>query len=664
MLVFQRDILPYLQQGAGRQRPNAKLLHSYYQKSIQHRDEIEQVFGDEYPKYLDKDRPRELPEHKKYRKSVYENVFRGFKNRITSSLDYVRQADDFAVEFPSTAVDETESLETYTGKSYSAEGSLIEWFFANVKSDYVDDPNAVLLVLPTEPTLSDTEYPRPVTMIIPSENVWAFRRGEFAVLVSPEKILLPSDIEDNPTGNILYFVDHDSYAIARQTGLNTNAEGQTMADWSILGMELLLDETGNQIGQYFQPALHYCSTLPARKLGLRRTKKNGKKEEFYESLVADSLPHIRLGQRNQSDIQVETNFHVASQEWRRSTSKCKAPGCVGGLIHVRDDAQGQKTGIPGAIIDVQECLHCKGTGYHQSGGGMGIIWVDGAEGGTTPTDLGNKVLPGAPGGFIPRPIEGLKTFVDEFNRNAGEAFTTINMQFVRTSPYDDKSGIAKLYDREEMYRQLNTEGAHLIDLLSFGFECIDAQRFGPSGRAGEQLPDIPVPIRFNLENAELTRLELNDAKDKKYDSTLIEAYESKMLEYVTGEGSDEFQRYKLRKRLDPYKDVTDEMKAFMLGIQFRNPESPQQTAAIERLYYSMHFDGLVSDCLRDEPDFWQKDLQSQHKELEQRNKELVGPQTVGMQVAGSTGGAFPTLDSLTLKPLVDMQQQNQVLQNK
>ncbi|UHG91767.1 hypothetical protein [Spirosoma oryzicola] len=657
MLTFN-TILPYLQQGAGRTRPGAKLMHSFYGKSIQHRNQIEEVFGDEYPKYLDKDRPREQPEHKKYRREVYENVYRGFKNRIIGALDYIRQADDFDVQYPTTDVPEEDSLRTYTGKNFSPEGNLVEWFFTNVKSDYVDDPNAVLLILPLEPTFSDVDYPRPQALIIPSSDVWMFRRGKFAVLVSSEKTLLPNDLPDSPTGNVLIFVDQDSYTIARQTGMSTNENGQLMAGWDILGIESYYDLEGNPLGQTFNPPLHYCATIPARKLGLRRVKKNGKGEEYYESLVADALPHIRLGQRNQSDITVETNFHVASKEWRKSNGKCKAPGCIGGIIHIRDDAKGSKSGEPGAIIDVRECQQCKGSGFYDAGGGLGIMYVDGGEA-KTPTDQGNNTSGGAPGGFIPRPIEALKTFVEEFKRNTEEAYSTINMQFIRTTPYD-QSGTSKRYDRQEMLRDLIVQGVHLVDLASFAFECIDAQRFGPSGRAGEQVPEVLAPVRIDLENAELTREELNNAKDKKYDPTLVEAYEKKMLLYTTGEHSDEYRRYVLRTVCDPYKDNTDEMKAYLLGMEYRNPESPQQKTAIERLYFSINFDGLVADALREDPDFWQLDTQKQYTEIQRRNVLLVGPKAVGPMATGA-GGSFPVLEPLSLKPPVDVQQVEQIL---
>lgn len=648
------DILPYLQQGAGRGKPHAKLLHSYYGKSILHRSQIEEVFEDTYPKYLDKDRPREEPEHKKYRRDVYENVFRGFKNRIIGALDYIRQADDFDVLFPTSDVPEQDSLQTYTGETFSAEGSFVEWFFTNVKSDYVDDPNAVMLVLPLQPTFSDTEYPRPEVLIIPSQDVWMFRRGKFAVLLSPEKTLLPNDTPDCPTGNVLIFVDHDSYTIARQVGAAVLSNGQQVANWALLGAEPTYDLLGVPNGFSFTPPLHYCKTMPARKLGLRRVKKNNKGEEYFESMVADALPFIRLGQRNQSDIQVETNFHVASKEWRKSNGKCTAPGCVAGLIHIKDDLKGSKSGVPCAIIDVVECQHCKGTGHRDTGSGLGILYVDGDDT-KTPTDQGTKGgSSGAPGGFIPRPIENLKTFVEEFKRNSEEAYSTINMQFIRTTPYD-QSGTSKRYDRQEMLRDLILQGVHLVDLMSFGYQCLDNQRYGPSMRNGEQVPQVLAPVRLDLENAELTRELLNNAKDKKYDPTLVEAYEKKMLVYDTGEESDETRRYILRTRCDPYKDLSEEMKAYMLGVAFRNPESPENKARIERIYFSADFDGLVADALREDPDFWQKDINAQYTELVRRGKLIVGPQAVGVTATGE----FAEIKPLNLKPPVNIEQTSQ-----
>lgn len=572
------------------------------------------------------------------------------------AFDYNPQADDYDVQFPTTDLPDDQTLQAYTGPDMTIDGSLSDWYWANIRERYVFDPNAVLLTLPAVTAEASTNaYPTPQPLLIPCENVLVFQKGKLAVLLSEEKNQMTTDLPGKPTGHVVYVVDHESYTVCRQTALTAATTGPApyVAEWSVLGIDFVTNEADQSQRQVFMPALHYCGTLPAVKLGLSRKGRNGNGEDWRESMLADALPHVRLAQRNQSDIQVEVIFHVAAQEYRYTSQKCPNPDCNDGKVYLRS---ADKQEITGEVT----CPVCKGRKLDITGSGLGMIWMDA----NAPDALGRTgpAVPAAvPGGFIPRDIEPLREFIREFERNTREAYSTINMQFIRNVA-DVQSGVAKLYDREEMYRELNTQAAHLCGLLQFLYACVDAQRFGPSGKAGQQLPQVLVPVRFNINNAEMTREELNNAKDKKYDSTLIEALESKMLLYITGENSDEYLRYQLRKKLNLYKDITPELKIFLMGVAFRNPQSEQNDRLIERYYLSVNFDGLVSLCLLEDPDFWTLDLKVQYDQLVAQNKLVVGPQATGL-AAQNPDGSYAGIESVPLNPVTDMRQANQILQD-
>ena len=165
-----------------------------------------------------------------------------------------------------------------------------------------------------------------------------------------------------------------------------------------------------------------------------------------------------------------------------------------------------------------------------------------------------------------------------------------------------------------------------------------------------------MPVRYNLENAELVRQELNDAKLNKYDSTIIEGLEKKMLEYSLGKTSEQYRRYELRTRLDPFRDMSDEIKFYTLGIQYMLYQpGDEQTLAIERMFLSINFDGLVSDCVIETPGFWQLDLEGQRETLMVKNRSLIGKlQEKGLGEGGANPGMFPEIDALKFKPLVDL----------
>jgi len=668
MLDFNRDIAPYLRLGADK-RPSAQLRHTFYTASIDHRDHLRRVFRKSYPIYLDLNRPKEQKQSKAYRKLIYRNPFRGMKTRLIETLDHIRQADDFAVVFPDDqrrSQQAADTLQAYVEQGFSGDGSALDWFWKRVRPLYVNDPNAVMLVLPAEQPLSDTQRVEPRAFLIPCENVYQHRRGKFAVLELTERSTVTyADKRIKEDGRILVFIDHETYAIARQVGEEKVQEtGKLNYTWEITGLQEIVTEDGRQ-ALSFRPPLHGCPEMPAVKLGkqqqdeaeesrtgqverLKRYESEDPLEEFYESVLSDSLPHIETAQQIENDLAVERNFHVSSQEWRYITKRCPDEKhtenpCIGGFKTVR--------GADDHLSGLVKCTTCQGTGMDHSGSGTEIIGVT-PPSATTIQDEGRPTnLPIPPGGFIPRSIEPLTKFVEEYKRQKAEAYATINMQFLEVTP-TDQSGTSKRYDRQELYRELNTQGVHLCGLLRKLYQWVAVQRYGND----EQVPAVLEPVRFDLENAELTRAELVEAKDKQFDPNLIAPLEKKLIEYQAGTDSDYYRRYELKERFDPYPNRSDEEKLFLLASAkiVNSPGSEQLQAIIERIMLSINWDGLVNDCVRTVPGFWELDPVKQYEKLVEMNTGLVSKQEA------------PAVDPVTgkpltaLAPLVDFKNYNQV----
>ncbi|ARK13057.1 hypothetical protein A6C57_23460 [Fibrella sp. ES10-3-2-2] len=642
MLDYTRDILPYLE-GTGPR-------HAYYEASKAHRDRIRQVFRRSYPVYLDLNRPKESDSSKKYRKLVYKNPFRSLRSRYIETLGYIPQADDYAVSFPIES--STDSLEQYCGQAFSGDGAVDNWFWRRVRPLYVHDPNAVLLILPLEQPINDTVRVAPSAVLVPCDGVLMHKKGKLAVLELPQRKGEPKRIA---------FVDHDSYAVASLTEEGTSA-GTPVKKWALTGMRV--DDAGQL---RFRPALHGCSAMPAIKLGKLQEEEaeivdRGKStttvaadpdEEFYESALSPALAHIETAQQTENDLAVERNLHVSSQEWRFMTKACpdeKLEGdaqCIGGLKPLRDD--------DGHLVRMQVCPTCKGSSGNLSMSGTEIIGVSppsatnfGEEG--RPTNL-----PIPPGGYIPRSIEPLNAFVEEYKRAKAEAYATINMQFLESTP-TAASGTSKRYDREELYRELNTQAAHLCSLLRVVYEHIGHQRYGVT----VDLPQVIEPIRFSLENAELTREELVEAVSKQFDSNLRKPLEKKLIAYQAGEDSNYYRRYELKELLDPHPGIDYEGKLFILSAQriTLGAGSPELQLATEEVWLSIMFDGLVSEQLRTAGEaFWQLPLEEQYTRLLDATRKRVG-KISGPVLDPATGK--PMLGNLTLAPLVDVKNANQL----
>ena len=678
MLVYERDIQPYLELESDG-RPKARLRHAFYQASIDHRDRLRQVFGKAYPSYLNINRPKERDEYKLYRKSIYKNPLRSMRRRVIEVLDYVRQADDFAVSFPSdNRADAADSFESLVmSETYTKDGDALSWFFKHVRKAYVNDPNAVLVTLPLVQPVADTERAKPVPMLIPSEGVYQFRNGEFAVLESPERTWIQGPKGLEKTGKILLFLDGDSYCVARQIGRiegnTTNGLVDQRLVWDILGATDEVNEAGEVVGFFFAPPLHLCPVMPAVKIGKLQedsAEENARGEklyvtptttvqpndagvEYYESILSDALPHIENAQALQSDIQVEANFHSASQEWRYAQKRCPdshmaGGNCIDGRLVLRGT-----DGLPNPDGKTIACPTCKGSGHDVSGSGLGLIIVSAP----TATSLGDEGrptnLPTPPGGFIPRSIDPLREFVLEYEREKKQAYEVINMQFLMETPYQE-SGTSKRMDREELYRTLIVEGAHLCNLLRFLLESAACLRKQPT-----DAPDVLAPVRLSIENSELTRAELVEAVDKEFDSNLRKPLEKKLIGYQVGEDSDYYKRYELRERHDPFEELNFESKLFYLSAARLTMEagSAELQELTEQIALSINFNGIVKSLLRDGDGFHNLEPKQQYEKLMEAARKLTG-KLKKLDIDPTTG--LPSLQEGQLVPIADLKNNNQL----
>lgn len=673
MLDYKRDIEPYLSLGADG-KPRADLRHSFYQASIDHRDRLRQVFRKKMPDYLNINRPKERPAYKEYREKIYRNPMRTLRRRVIEVLDYIRQADDFDVSFKSeTNTNAEDNFEQFvTASTYTKEGSAEEWFFKKVRTKYVDDPNAVLVVLPLQQPKSDQERVIPVPMLISCDKVYQHRKGEFAVLEATEKSWIQGPSGQVKKGKILLFVDHDSYCVAKQMATVKSGEDVNLI-WDITGLNrnVVTDEQTQeqQVVTTFLPPLHFCPVMPARKIGKIREEQaeekakvsgyqielvcsNDEGEEFYESILSDALPHVEGVQELGSDIQVERNFHVSSEEWRFGAKRCPdthvtSGPCIDGFIDVRDS-------FTGKVIGKSKCPKCDG-GYVTSGSGVGGLIIVSAPSATKFEEESRPTnLPIPPGGFIARNIEPLREFRSEYEKEEKLAYGTLSMRFLMESP-NDQSGTAKRMDKEELYRTLIVEGAHLCGLFAFLLQCAAYQR-----RQEKETPSVLAPVRLSIENSEITRQELIEAIDKKFDTNLRAPLEKKLIKYQTGEDSIYYRKYELRERHDPYADLNLEDKLFLLSASRLTMEvgSPQMQELIDGIQLSIHFNRIVSDILRKSGNgFWGLEPDKQYEKLLEGAKAITG--TIKPVTLDPKTGQ-PTASEGQLIPIVDLKNNSQL----
>lgn len=643
MLDFQRDIAPYLLKH-GETKPDKGLLHKFYQESIDHAKLVESVFGDKYPEFLQVDRPKEKEKqsHRKFREAIYKAVTKPFRRRLIRTLSAIRNADDFTVEFPQ--VDSTipfnETLNFYTTESFGAWKSLETWFWEQGIQHFIDDPNACAVLLPKIPE-SPTDFREVVPLWAMSDQVWYYAEGEKAVICAQAKSEIIINGKKQKEGLILYFFDRESYCVAEQKSVNG---GRTV--WEILGIEVVQNEAG-EVGYQQNFPLHYFRTMPVFKLGslIRKTSEDGV-FKLFESYVADAIPALKSVLQRSSDIDIEALLHTGSLEWQYVTKKC-------GVCSGEGQVKSFTTGRTGRERPTKtKCTKCGGAGWEIYDSHLEKILIsppiqDGFGQDEKPVNL-----PTPPAGMIERSPNAIKEFREEYKRNMVEAYQTVGLGHIADQIFMSTSGTSKRYDRDESEKMIMDTSRHFVDrLLHPIYAATDAERYGPIGKAGEQVPIITAPKRFDISSIDMTREELNDAMSNNYSEELKDALQLKYLDQTVGKDSIEYKTFRVKMRLDPHRNKNDETKSFLLSQAYltMNRESEEFSNTIEQLQFSINFETILRDVILKNDKFFQLPIEDQYNLLLTENKKYFSVRPAGQPIEMST-----------LAPLVNAKDINQM----
>ncbi|GGH42876.1 hypothetical protein GCM10007423_39850 [Dyadobacter endophyticus] len=642
MLDFQRDIAPYLLKH-GETKPDKKLLHKFYQESIDHAKLVESVFGDAYPEFLQVDRPKEKdkPSHRKFREAIYKAVTKPFRRRLIRTLSAIRNADDFTIEFPQveSTIPFNETLNFYTTENFGAWKSLEQWFWEQGIQHFIDDPNACAVLLPKIPE-NPTDYREVVPIWAMSDQVWYYAEGEKAVICAQAKSDILVNSKKVKEGLILYFFDRESYCIAEQKSANG---GRTT--WEILGIEVVQDESGKiDYNQAFP--LHHFRTMPVFKLGsqIRKTSEDGVLK-LFESYVADAIPALKSVLQRSSDIDIEALLHTGSLEWQYVTKKCGVCSGEGKIKSFTTTRSGKDKAT------TTKCTKCGGNGWdiYDSHLEKILISTPAAEGfdDTKPVNL-----PTPPAGMIERSPNAIKEFREEYRRNMIEAYQTVGLGHIADQIFMNTSGTSKHYDRDEGEKMTMDTSKHFVsNLLQPMYAATDAIRYGPIGKAGEQVPIIVSPKRFDISSIDMTREELNDAMTNNYSEELKDMLQLRYLNQMGGKDSTEYKTFRVKMQLDPHRNKTDETKSFLLSQAYltMDRESEEFSHTVEQLQFSINFETALRDVVLKQDKFFQLPIEKQYELLIQANKAYFSVRPAGQPIEMST-----------LAPLVNAKDVNQM----
>jgi hypothetical protein len=469
------------------------------------------VYSDsEYPaELIDKQRPNELHNVKKYRKETYEPVFSEIFSRVFVALQKIRRSEGFYVNWPDDSsfnrIADDEKLKVYS--EY-----LMDWCFNVAMKQYLIDSDGVVVVW-SKPVQETTEYYKPNPYIINSDLIVYHNQDE--LLVFREK----DDVKNYKTT----YYSLDKTALIKW---QRNKEGNYV----------VVEETTHNLG-----------LLPAFTLGgvIKNYEDTGKR---YESRIKGMLPWLNVATKEFSDLQAELTMHVHSLMWVYQTEQCTT--CKGfGTV---PNKKGER--VP---CTNRECRN----GY------VGLSPYEVLRVRPAQANLGETPAPTPPVGYVNKQTEIAELMDRRLNDNRYRALAAINMQFLEKTPAGE-SGIAKAYDREETNSLYYSIAKDIARIYGKTVELMANWRYNaiyPEHK--EMLPQVMIPAQFDILSADMLIDEIKKSKDSGLNDAVLSEIE---MDFIRKRFKTEPVKQQVlidAFNLDPLSGLTEEDKALRVMNQ-------------------------------------------------------------------------------------------------
>ena len=421
----------------------------------------------EFPKDLMRAKaPNETAEEMKYREDTFESITVPYWHKAESSLNRIWAEQNYKIDW------KNDEVKKYFLEQYPIYGNVVSFFQSVVTKQKVRDPNAVLCLdfdLPVKETaegelvIDQSQELEPYATIYKSCDVLMYEIGDFALFMSKEKSAVQYGNTTEEKGFVFYLYDTDSIYRIAQVGKYVDFEFEQ--------------------NLYYQHSLGY---LPAWKLKGIPYEIYGD-NPIYQSYFIGAIPHLNKAVKLDSTLDASIS-KIAYPIRAYYEFKCKAAGCVDGMVGYGDDAK--------------KCSSCGGSGKMKFSPLRDFVHE-------LPDRLDPETnIPFPAIGYVspdPTILEFNKTKIKE---DIETAFTFINIDVsLKGDNTGEETATASKIDREELFVFLLTLSNELYSLL-FGFvNAAKVIRYGGN-------PDIIVspPKTFELQSPKELTTELSEGK--------------------------------------------------------------------------------------------------------------------------------------------------------
>lgn len=557
---------------------NGEIRHEYYDKTVEHHEAMEvHVEGKSPDKLLEINRPNEPAEVKEYRLKVYKPVTKSLSDKVVNTFARILNPRLYRIEFkdPPPQVREGEDIHEYLTEDYPFYLSLMQYIGEVGLKKMFSDPNGVLVIWPTNlEEVQPNDYVTPIPFYYESCKVADFHEDKYYT-----------------------FVEGDTVTIIDQLFKRVYSVEKQNNEFKIT----LVEEYQHNIG-----------TPPCFRIG--GIVKGSQLPFWYQSFISGVLPHWDKVVTMTSDLDGSIVNHLYPERWEYQV-ECDNNECRGGYIEKKIDH-----GINKGEITKYTCQRCSGTGRITSRSPFGALTInrEGLEGDLPPTP---------PADYITKDIEPIRELKLTISEEEQKGFSAINMEILNKVG-ENQSGIAKTIDRQDLDSTLLRVSNHLFkyfipNIIYYTMVWRYKNILQPA-RLIEYIPTIHPPKDFSVLSINELMLEYKEASQTKVSPFYLRRVEEEIVNSKFSNNEEERLKNLAIIRLNPFPNKsTDDLFT----------DLSNQVIKKEDWIKANYIEFLVTEAIKNDPDFLGKDLIEKDAVINELIKAKFMVETPGMVTA-------------------------------
>lgn len=559
--------------------------HLGYEKSCEIAKEASvHIYGDKPKELLERARPREDEEVRRYRLDNYEATTKGPAGKAVQIVSKIFNPINYSIVFPKT--ERGEELRDYTMYYFPVFNSLMAFNKEVLLKKMIADPNGLVAVKPQRIPSTDAEKIKPIVVLYSSENVWNYDLDHYLIFLKEEKV-------KNDVFYIFEYYDNQWYRKLRVNQDDTDSI-------TIEELEEYEHSFKDKDGEGEIPVWFLRGNPMPLDGGVI----------VYESYFADAFPSWNLSVIHESDVLGAYITHMHPQKYE-VTEDCgfKYPyeggsyPCRGGRI--RHPGRDNKT------VEF-DCPHCGGSGREAVKSPYGVYQFNKGKLDDMPAGLN-------PVGYIIVPTEATKMLEDRAKKLVKEGSSAINMD-VENEVGENQSGVAKTIDRSGQYDMIYNISSTVFDVhVPNQFYFINKYKYAVESEAAkrnvdENLPQVNKPVNFNVLTIAEMLLNFKVGKESGLDRNFLQAKMTEILSRDLDTNPDMKRYYTSIINLDP-----------LFGLDYDVIDSEVMKGTVRKLDSAIHFNlkAFVDRAIYENKNFLTLEKPEQIEILETYGQELI-----------------------------------------